>query len=51
MSIKDKENLQALGYKLLKSDDKHSIYVFENKLGLNFSISDMAYILSDTLTF
>lgn len=52
MTSKDKDKLKSLGYNLLKADEKNSIYVFENKINLNFELdSTMQYVLSDTLTF
>ena len=51
MSANDKEKLEKLGYNLLKADEVNSVYVFENKVELNFSVGDMPHILSNTLTF
>lgn len=51
MSLNDKKKLERLGYKLLKADENNSVYVFENKAELNFSVGDMPHILSNTLTF
>lgn len=43
--------LLANEYKLLKSDTKNNIYVFENKSETKLSFEKMDYVLSDTLTF
>lgn len=43
--------LLANEYKLLKSDTKNNIYVFENKFETKLSFEKMDYALSDTLTF
>jgi len=52
MSSKDKDKLEALGYNLLKADINNSIFVFENKMNLNFELDEeIQYVLSDTLTF
>lgn len=52
MNSKDKDKLEALGYNLLKADTNNSVFVFENKMNLNFELDeDIQYVLSDTLTF
>lgn len=52
MNSKDKDKLEALGYNLLKEDTNNSIFVFENKMNLNFELDEeIQYVLSDTLTF
>jgi len=52
MNSKDKDKLEALGYNLLKADINNSIFVFENKMNLNFELDEeIQYVLSDTLTF
>ena len=52
MNSKDKNKLEALGYNLLKADTNNSVFVFENKMNLNFELDeDIQYVLSDTLTF
>lgn len=43
--------LLANEYKLLKSDARNNIYVFENKSETKLSLKKMDYALSDTLTF
>lgn len=50
-SENDCEKLLELGYKLLKLDDKNSIYVFANDADLHFALGEDDYILSDVLTF
>ena len=47
----DKNKLLSLGYTLIKSDEKQSIYVFDNLGKVNFSTSDMDFVLTNTLTF
>jgi hypothetical protein len=44
------DKLAANGYKLLKADEKNSVFTFENKSEIKFSL-DVSYIFSDTLTF
>lgn len=44
------DKLTANGYRLLKTDERNSLFVFENKQDLTFSL-DVSYILSDTITF
>lgn len=44
------DKLIANGYRLLKTDERNSLFVFENKPNLTFSL-DVSYILSDTITF
>ena len=52
MNSKDRDKLESLGYNLLKEDVRNSIYVFENKMNLNFELDgSIQYVLSDTLTF
>lgn len=46
-----RDNLARQGFKLLKSDDKSGIYIFENRQSLSFALSDASYLESDTLTF
>ena len=53
----DKEKVLALGYNLIKADEKHNIWVFENNDTLSFSCDDIfdkegiPFVLSDVLTF
>ena len=51
MSQQDKDKLEKMGYNLLKSDTTNSIFVFENKDELCFSLNDVQHILSNVLTF
>lgn len=44
------DTLAANGYKLLKTDENGSYYIFKNKQEVTFSL-DVSYIFSDTLTF
>jgi len=46
-----RDALLANEYKLLKSDTKNNIYVFENKSETKLSFEKIDYALSDTLTF
>lgn len=50
-SEKLKDVLLINEYKLLKSDTKNNIYVFENKSEMKLSFDKTDYVLSDTLTF
>ena len=50
----DRDKLILAGYKLMKSDDEKSIYVFINdsSLSCNFSDDDeISMVLTNTLTF
>jgi hypothetical protein len=49
--VEDRDKLLALGYQLLKSDDSQGMYIFENLGLVKFSINDMKFVLTDTLTF
>lgn len=46
-----RDKLIALGYNLVKADCRQNIYVFENKQTFTFSLNEMEFVLSDTLTF
>lgn len=48
---KTKEQLLVKGFKLLKSDIKNKIFVFENNAEVCFEFSNIQHILSNTLTF
>lgn len=48
---KSKEQLLIKGFKLLKSDIKNKIFVFENNAEICFEYDNIQHILSDTLTF
>lgn len=56
-SERDKDEMLALGYTLMKEDKRNSIWVFKNKNAESFSInSEMAasgikFVMSNTLTF
>lgn len=50
-SSHDKEQMILRGFNLIKSDAERNIYVFENKEAMQFSISEVRYVLSDMLTF
>lgn len=53
-SADDKERLIKAGFKLLKTNHKKPIYIFENACNdpqFEFDLSSFKYILSDTLTF
>ncbi len=46
-----RDKLIAEKYRLLKTDERQKIYVFENKECSVFLKSDFLFMLSDTLTF
>lgn len=49
-----RDKLLSANYRLLKSDDKQNIFIFENKGTLSFGLNDVKnknFIFSDTLTF
>ncbi len=46
-----RDELLAMQYELLKSDEIRHIYVFLNKECRNFSCDGVKFALSDTLTF
>lgn len=45
-----RDKLLAEGYKLIKSDERQNVFVFENRETHTFS-EDFAFVFSDTLTF
>lgn len=48
---KDKERLSNQGFKLLKEDTIHSIYIFYMNEDIKFDFSNMKYTMTDVLTF
>lgn len=50
-SVDDRDKLLSMGYTLIKSDERNSYYVFENRESLQFDVKDLRYIASSTLTF
>lgn len=50
-SKQDKDELLALGFTLLKSNEKSDVYIFENDRKLTFAIGDRRFLMSDILTF
>jgi len=46
-----RDELLKLGLNMLKEDLRQQIFVFENPQVVTFSMPDISYILSDTLTF
>lgn len=46
-----RDELLKLGLNMLKEDSRQQIFVFENPQVVTFSMPDISYILSDTLTF
>ena len=51
-SKEDRDYLVNVGYKLLKSDERNDIYIFNSSTELNFALSDVKeYMESSTLTF
>lgn len=51
IDTKSRDKLISLGYKLLKEDNKRSIWIFVNKENLTFNSADVSCVVSDTLTF
>lgn len=45
-----KETLEQHGYKLLKADEKHGVYCFENKKNMEFSL-EIPCVISSVMTF
>ena len=50
-STESRDKLLSAGYKLLKSNNEQDMYVFENKEVHTFSLHNISFALSDTLTF
>ena len=46
-----RDQMLVANYRLLKSDDRQGVYVFENNNTQKFSKLEISYLLSDTLTF
>lgn len=46
-----RDKLLDMQFKMLKSDKNNHIYIFVNDGKGNFSIDDISYVLSNTLTF
>ena len=46
-----RDELEKLGYILLKNDEQNSIFVFKNDDRLVFDMESNSYVFSDTLTF
>lgn len=46
-----RDKLLSSGYKLMKSDEKQSVFVFINENNCVFSLTDIKLVFSDTLTF
>ncbi len=47
----DCRKLLSSGHTLIKEDRQNNIYVFDNREVLTFSLDDLIYVMSDTLTF
>ena len=47
----DRGRLLSLGFTILKADESTDIYVFVNNGQQKFTVDDMKFALSDTLTF
>ena len=53
----DRDKMLELGYRLIKGDEKNSVWAFDNDGRMNFSSGEevskagISYILSDVLTF
>lgn len=50
-SAKAKDELLSRGYKLLKSYNDKSIYIFENSNTKKFSLEKTEYVTSNVITF
>lgn len=51
MDAESKDKLIELGYEFLKKNAKKDIWVFINKLDINFEAIDIPCVVSDVLTF
>lgn len=57
MSQNDKDKMTQMGFHLLKADESHNIWIFENPDTMTFDTEDkiaaagVSYILSNMLTF
>ena len=47
----DRDRSLSLGFTILKVDESTDIYVFVNNGQQKFTVDDMKFALSDTLTF
>lgn len=47
----DRDRLLSLGFTILKANENTDIYVFVNDGQQKFTVDDMRFALSDTLTF
>ena len=50
MDLESKELLEKHGYVLLKSDEQHNVYCFENKKEIEFAL-DVPCVISSVMTF
>lgn len=50
MDLESKEVLEKRGYRLLKADEKHGVFCFENKDGMEFAM-DIPCVFSNVMTF
>ena len=46
-----RDRLLEANYTLLKSDEKNETYVFANQMDMTFTLADISYIRSNTLSF
>ncbi len=46
-----RDALLNAGYTIAKVDKQNNVFVFFNKADTNFSITNVKYVLSNTLTF
>lgn len=46
-----KNKLLEMQFMMLKSDAKNNVYIFVNDDNENFTVDDIHYVISDTLTF
>ena len=51
MDVKSRDKLLSLGFKLLKSNDKKTLWVFVNSEKQTFNEIDISCVISDVLTF
>ncbi len=52
MDEESRDQLSAMGYKLIKCDDENRIWVFDNPDKMNFSTElDIPHVKSNILTF
>lgn len=50
-SEQERDKLLAMKFEIIKCDRERHVYVFLNSERLDFTDTDIKYVLSDTLTF